>query len=143
MIVPVKDAAEAKLVNENMKSQFTGEEKQGKTLLLTKSRALENEKADQTQYIPHTQEDKGSWIILPFVPFNANQDDPIDQEPLDIQIKEIEHIFWAKGDDRNKVLDGKGMDQGSMGEAPSESHPGLGQDVQTPRQVVETAWKSQ
>ena len=64
MIVPVKDSAEAKLVSDTLKAQYTGEEKQGKTLLLTKSRALENEKADQTQYIPHTVEDKGSWIKL-------------------------------------------------------------------------------
>ena len=64
MIVPVKDEAEGKQVSKQLKTHHTGEEKQGKTLLLTKTRALDNEKADQTQYIPHTIEDKGSWIEL-------------------------------------------------------------------------------
>lgn len=64
LIVPVKDEPEAEKVNAAIKNHYAGEEKQGKTLLLTKSRALENEKADQTQYIPHTTEDKGSWLAL-------------------------------------------------------------------------------
>lgn len=64
MVVPVSDATEGDVVTKAIKDHYTGEEKQGKTLVLTKSRALENEKADQTQYIPHTQEDKGSWNEL-------------------------------------------------------------------------------
>lgn len=64
LIVPVKDTEEGDKVAKNVKKQFTGEENQGKTNLIVKSRALDNEKADQTQYIPHTTEDKGSWIEL-------------------------------------------------------------------------------
>ena len=64
MIVPVADAKEAKEVTDNIKKHYTGEDQQGKTLIITKSRALETEKADQTQYIPHTTEDKGSWMLL-------------------------------------------------------------------------------
>ena len=64
LIVPVKDEIEGGEVEKMVKTQFTGEENQGKTNLIVKSRALDNEKADQTQYIPHTTEDKGSWIEL-------------------------------------------------------------------------------
>lgn len=64
MIVPVADATEGEEVTKNIKQHYTGEDQQGKTLVITKSRALENEKADQTQYIPHTTEDKGSWLLL-------------------------------------------------------------------------------
>lgn len=64
LVVPVKDEIEAAEVSKLVKKQFTGEENQGKTNLIVKSRALDNEKADQTQYIPHTTEDKGSWIEL-------------------------------------------------------------------------------
>ena len=64
LVVPVADATEGEVVTKAIKDHYTGEEKQGKTLILTKSRAAENEKADQTQYIPHVQEDKGSWTEL-------------------------------------------------------------------------------
>ena len=64
MVVPVKDEEEGLQVAKSLKTHHTGEEQQGKTLLLTKSRALDNEKAEQAQYIQHTQEDKGSWIKL-------------------------------------------------------------------------------
>jgi len=64
LVVPVSGKAEAKKVNDMIKGHYSGEDNQGKPLLITKSRALENEKADQTQYIPHTTEDKGSWTEL-------------------------------------------------------------------------------
>lgn len=64
LIVPVKDSIEGKAVSKMVKKQFTGEEKQGETFLLTKTRALDSEKADQTQYIPHTEDEKGSWTDL-------------------------------------------------------------------------------
>lgn len=64
MVVPVADEEEGKEVTKNIKQHYAGEEKQGKTLIITKSRALESEKADQTQYIAHTTEDKGSWLLL-------------------------------------------------------------------------------
>ena len=64
MVVPVADHEEGEEVTKNIKKHYTGEDRQGKTLVITKSRALENEKADQTQYIAHTTEDKGSWLLL-------------------------------------------------------------------------------
>ena len=64
LVVPVKDEKEGLEVAKNIKKHHTGEENQGKTNLIVKSRAQDNEKADQTQYIPHTTDEGGSWIEL-------------------------------------------------------------------------------
>ena len=52
-------------------------------------------------------EGSDNWILMPLVPYNANQDDPIDQKPLDQKIKEIEKEYTAKIDaesDKEKLV---------------------------------------
>lgn len=64
LVVPVTDATEAKAVIDNVESNFTGEGNNSKLLVIAKTRAKENEKADTTQLIETKQDDDGSWINL-------------------------------------------------------------------------------
>jgi len=64
MFVPVKDPTESKKVLDNIKKDYTGEGNQDKLMVVTKSRADINEKADQVQLIQNKQEESGSWLGL-------------------------------------------------------------------------------
>jgi len=64
LVVPVKDEAESKKVLDYINKNYIGEENQGKLLTITKSRASETEKADQTQLVETRQSDAGSWMDL-------------------------------------------------------------------------------
>jgi hypothetical protein len=64
LVVPVTDANEAKSVIDNVEKNFTGEGNNSKLLVIAKTRAKENEKADTTQLIETKQDDDGSWINL-------------------------------------------------------------------------------
>jgi len=64
LVVPVKDKAESKEVLDYIEKNYVGEDNQGKLLTITKSRASETEKADQTQLIETRQDDDGSWTDL-------------------------------------------------------------------------------
>ncbi len=64
LVVPVKDKTEAAEVIKYIEENHTGESNQAKLMVLTKSRATEGEKADQTQFIESKQENEGSWDKL-------------------------------------------------------------------------------
>jgi hypothetical protein len=64
LIVPVKDKGEANEVLDYIESQHIGEGNQAKLMVITKGRANEGEKADQTQFLETKQQDEGSWINL-------------------------------------------------------------------------------
>lgn len=64
LIVPVKDEIESKAVIDYVEKELIGEGNQAKLLTITKTRAQETEKADQTQFIETKQDDKGSWMDL-------------------------------------------------------------------------------
>ena len=64
LVVPVKDEAESKDVLDYIDKNYIGEDNQSKLLTITKSRASETEKADQTQFIETKQNDEGSWMDL-------------------------------------------------------------------------------
>ena len=65
MIVPVKDDDEGKDVVKRLKKENTGDMNQSKLLVVTKTRAQENEKAETIQLIEDKKsEEKGSWIDL-------------------------------------------------------------------------------
>lgn len=64
LVVPVKDTDESKKVIDRIKNSHIGEGKQGKLMVVTKSRAREGEKADTTQLIETKQTDDGSWVNL-------------------------------------------------------------------------------
>lgn len=64
LVVPVKDEAESKQVLDHINKNFIGEDNQAKLLTITKSRAQETEKADQTQFVETKQNDEGSWMDL-------------------------------------------------------------------------------
>jgi hypothetical protein len=64
LVVPVADATEASAVIDSVESNFTGEGNNSKVLVIAKTRAKENEKADTTQLIETKQDDDGNWINL-------------------------------------------------------------------------------
>jgi len=64
MFVPVKDAEESKNVIEQINKRHIGEGKQGKLMVITKSRAREGQKADTTEYVPTQDNNDGSWTDL-------------------------------------------------------------------------------
>lgn len=64
LIVPVKDNEEGNKLLDYIESQHIGEGNQAKLMVLTKSRATEGEKGNQTQFIESKQEDEGSWVKL-------------------------------------------------------------------------------
>jgi len=64
LVVPVKDEAESKEVLNHINQNFIGEDNQAKLLTITKARAQETEKADQTQFVETKQNDEGSWMDL-------------------------------------------------------------------------------
>lgn len=64
LIVPVSDPNEAKDVLKYVEKNNQGEENAGNLLTITKGRAAENEKADQTQFLPTNQTDDGDWTNL-------------------------------------------------------------------------------
>jgi len=63
-LVPVKDNTESAKVLKYIDQNFKGEEKAGKLLTITKSRAQDNEKADRAQLIETKQDNDGNWINL-------------------------------------------------------------------------------
>jgi len=64
LVVPVKDKEESKDVIDYINREYIGEDNQAKLLTITKSRARDNEKADQTQLVETKQDDEGSWMDL-------------------------------------------------------------------------------
>jgi hypothetical protein len=64
LVVPVKDPGEGAEVVKYIEDNHTGEGNQAKLMVLTKSRATDGEKADQTQFIESKQENDGSWDKL-------------------------------------------------------------------------------
>ena len=64
LLIPVKDEVESKDVIQYIEKNHIGDDNNAKLLTITKSRALDNEKADQAQLIETKQDDEGSWIDL-------------------------------------------------------------------------------
>jgi len=64
LIVPVADEKESKDVLDYVEKNMVGEGNQAKLLTITKSRAADNEKADQTQFIETGGADEGDWMNL-------------------------------------------------------------------------------
>jgi hypothetical protein len=68
LIVPVSDKTESELVLKKIKEHHQGDMNQNKLLVLTKGRATENQRAEQTQYISDQQSTKtnnnGDWLQL-------------------------------------------------------------------------------
>jgi len=64
LFVPVKDADESKKVIEQINKRHIGEGKQGKFMVVTKSRAQEGQKADTTEFVSLQDNNDGSWSDL-------------------------------------------------------------------------------
>lgn len=64
IFVPVKDAEESKKVIEQLTKRHIGEGKQGKMMVITKSRAQEGQKADTTEFVQTQDNNDGSWTDL-------------------------------------------------------------------------------
>ena len=64
LVVPVSDQDEAQKVLKYVEKNNQGEDNAGNLLTITKGRAAENEKADQTQFLPTNQKDEGDWTEL-------------------------------------------------------------------------------
>lgn len=64
LFVPVKDATESAKVIEQINKKHIGEGKQGKFMVITKSRAQEGQKADTTEFVPMQDNNDGSWSDL-------------------------------------------------------------------------------
>jgi len=64
LFVPVKDKEESKEVIAQINKRHIGEGKQGKFMVVTKSRAREGQKADTTEFVSMEDNNDGSWTEL-------------------------------------------------------------------------------